>query len=35
MLGINVFNPLISLGVILAFTFVMFAIAVSEFNLAD
>jgi ABC-2 type transport system permease protein len=35
MLGINVFPPLLSLGVIVAFAFVMFAIAVSEFNLAE
>ena len=35
MLGISSFNPLISLGVILGFAFVMFAIAVIEFNEAD
>jgi ABC-2 type transport system permease protein len=35
MLGVNVFHPLISLGVILAFTLVLFGIAVSEFNLAE
>lgn len=35
MLGIWAFNPLLSLGIILGFAFVMFAIAVFEFNLAE
>ncbi|MFA6549518.1 MAG: ABC transporter permease [Candidatus Margulisiibacteriota bacterium] len=35
MLGINSFNPLIDIVLILAFALVMFAIAVFEFNLAE
>ncbi|MFA5112853.1 MAG: ABC transporter permease [Candidatus Margulisiibacteriota bacterium] len=35
MLGINTFNPLLSVAVMVSFTLVMFAIAVFEFNLAE
>jgi ABC-2 type transport system permease protein len=35
MLGVSAFNVFFSLSVILGFAFVMFLIAVYEFNLAD
>lgn len=35
MLGLNTFNPLLSIAVMGSFTLVMFAIAVFEFNLAE
>ena len=35
MLGISSFNPILSLSVIIGFAFVMFAIAVVEFNIAE